>query len=181
MPENSSPRPPRSQEAIAALTPNQGYGIITHALELEWKLFERQEKQAFQLLTLSLTLLSVFPTLYSLAFGAQWSIWESLAVGISMFCLALVLMFAWSAVALDAMTLQNPASLKRITVEPDKNGQHLWDSPQLERDRAIALTEIIESLNKRCAKVAAAQNKMLYCLASAVFFMGWAVVAGITQ
>lgn len=179
MPQNPPTHPPRSQQPSPTHSPNQGYEIITHALELEWKIFERQEKQVFQLLTLSLTLLSLFPTLFSLAFGAQWSIWETLAVSLSMLFLVLVLVFAWSAVALDAMTLQNPASLQRLVVEPDGNGNDFWNSPQLERDRALALTKMMDSLNKRCKKVAAAQRKMLYCLASAVVLMGCAVVAGI--
>lgn len=164
--------PRRNREAPAK--ESQGFPIALHTLEWEWKLFERQEKQVQQLTALCLSLVSIYSSLYRLAFQDDWSCWQVASVaGVEIF-LALGLVFAMCVLRIKELVFQTPGGLK-MTVENDE----YWYSKNLERDRAVLLCEVVNSLSTRRNSIANSQRWITRCISLSIPFVLLSFLAGI--
>lgn len=161
---------------MSSTQPNKGasnLSIFSHAVDLEWKLFERQEKQVQQLTALCLSLISLYPSLYRLAFSGEWNSWQCFSVICAELSLTVGLLYALQVFRLKSLVSQDPEGLRK-TVE---NNQY-WDSQNLERDRALVLSNFAVSLAQRRKYAAKMQRKIMHGVLAAVFFVLQSFLAG---
>ena len=150
--------------------------IRDSALDFEWKLFERQEKQIQQLTTLSLSIVSLYPSLHRLAFHDDWNSWQIFSVAGTEICLIVGLINALQVFKLKDLVSQAPVGLKQA-VEDESH----WSSSELARDRAYLVSKIIISLAERRAYIAHQQQKIVYCIFGAVTFILQSFIAGLVK
>lgn len=166
-------------ETPQPVSSNDGYEILNHALDLEWRMYERQEKQAQHLVTIYFTLISLFPTLYSLTFGQSWNIWEILTVAASMFALAAGVIQSLGLLRLRPLESQNPDALLSLVREHDENGDYYWDDPEIKRGRALALAKSTKSIAELRNEVAKIQNSLLTILITTIILIMVSTLVGI--
>lgn len=177
-----SKKPDFEEPAAGTLQPvssNDSYEILTHALDLEWRVYERQEKQAQHLVTIYFTLISLFPTLYSLTFGQSWNIWEIHTVAASMLALAAGVIKSLELLRLSPLESQNAASLEHIVSGYDGKGQDYWNNPETRRARAATLAKTTKSIAERRNRVATIQKSLLDILLVAIGLIIGSTLVGI--
>lgn len=138
---------------------HRGLAIMQHALDLEWKLFERQEKRVDGLRALSMGLIALTPTLMKLAFPANLSFPSLVLLFIGLIFWGWGLVMSLRADRTQSLRFQNTQGLVKIT-EYDE----AWFSPNIERDRANALAKTAQSLSERRESLAKRQNGILWRL-----------------
>lgn len=177
--KKSVPKKPAA-ETPQPVSSNDGYEILNHALDLEWRMYERQEKQAQHLVTIYFTLISLFPTLYSLTFGQSWNIWEIHTVAASMLALAAGVLKSLELLRLRPLESQNAASLEHIVSGYDRKRQDdYWNYPKIKRDRALVLAKTTKSIAERRNRVATIQKSLLDILLAAIGLIIVSTLVGI--
>lgn len=112
--------------------------IFSHAMNLEWKLFEQQRKEV---IALCLSLTCLYPPQYRLAFPAEWNLWQCFPVVCAELSLTVGLLYALQVFRLKDLVSQDPEGIRKTA----ENSQY-WNSQKMERDRALIPSNFVVSL-----------------------------------